>query len=211
MDWQHPERAWADAVSGPVLSVLWRAGRPLSGKRVHELAGVGAYSTVRAALLRLVEHGIVTADRAGGSVMYVLNRDHLTYPALDAALRATTPWDALRTRTAALVGTHYPEGGAGSPTVVIFGSVARGDARLDSDIDVLLVVPDSESDAAQRLADALTDRFRTWTGQPAHVYLTTQDRLLVAARASDPVIASFRQDGVLLTGPQLTWPTAVAS
>lgn len=196
LDWQQPERAFGDDLRLTILLRLWRAGRSMTGRQVAHLTG----SSPKGALLaldRLVAQGLVTRRTVGASFLHQLNRDHLTYPALDAAFRLLDPWSLLAERVTAAVQRLYPEGG---PTVAVFGSVARGEARLDSDVDLLVVV-DTVDDRAENLRSDLSAGIRAWTGQPAGIYLTTATRLASAVDNHDPIVASFRQDARTIVGP----------
>lgn len=199
MDWRTPERVFGGGLDVVVLHALWTAGRPMTGEQVARTANDGSVRGVRYALGRLVAHGIVTASAVGAAVVYTLNTDHLTFPAVDAAFRALDPSRLLASRVDQLVSEAYPGGGV---SVAIFGSVARGDAGPDSDVDLLVVVPGLD-DEAEALRTLLTERVRAWTGQPVGVYLTTRDRLTEADDAGDPVVASFRADARTLAGPDV--------
>ncbi len=108
--------------------------------------------------------------------------------------------DELATRLRNLVCTRHPPDGEGI-TLAIFGSVARGEATTDSDLDLLLVVPDDWSvDDADRLADDLRRDARDWTGNLVQVYCTARSDLDVAVRADDPIVASWERDAVTVLG-----------
>ncbi|PJI94695.1 nucleotidyltransferase domain-containing protein [Luteimicrobium subarcticum] len=210
MDWVYPERAWAGQLEAPVVRTLWRAGRPLSGRRVHEIAGVGAYSSVRTILHKLVLHGIVHGERAGAAVMYSMNTEHLAYPALDAALRSPDAISLLRERVDALAVQWTASDRTSPPTIALFGSVARGEASLESDVDLLVVVDDRTSLEADSLVGDLSVRVAAWTGQPAQIYLADLDLLRQAVSQDDPIVASF-QDGLrYLTGVPIDWSALAA-
>ncbi|KQY22832.1 hypothetical protein ASD16_09450 [Cellulomonas sp. Root485] len=202
MDWNYPERAFGSGLEAPVLRALWRAGTHLTGAQVHRVTGTGTDRGVRYALARLVEHGIVTATPVGGSVLYDLNHEHLTYPAVDAAFRALDPWNQLATRLQALIRSSFGPGSSDDVTVAVFGSVARGEAELGSDLDLLVVVPDVD-ERAHAFTDQLDRHGRDWTGQLVQVYLTTPALLATAREADDPIVASFLDDAKRLVGPDI--------
>ncbi len=203
MDWNYPERALGGGLEAPVLRALWRAGTHLTGAQVHRATGTGTDRGIRYALGRLVQHGIVTATPVGGSVVYDLNDEHLTYPAVDAAFRALDPWSQLASHLQALISSSFGPGSSEDVTVAVFGSVARGEAQLDSDVDLLVVVPRVD-EQARAFTDELDRLGRTWTGQQVQVYLTTPDLLDAARDADDPIVASFRDDARRLVGPDIT-------
>jgi predicted nucleotidyltransferase len=199
MDWAHPERAWGNTLDRPVLRALWRAGAPLTGQETHRVTGTGTYGGVRYALERLQRHGLVTGQTVGGSRLFTLTRDHLLYPALEAAFERLDPEGDLRERDGALAGSHNPAGGV---SVAIFGSVARGETRPDSDLDLLVVVP-RDDDRAARFADELETSARAWTGGPVQVLVHTSTTLGAAAKADDPLVESLRRDARVLVGEPL--------
>lgn len=170
---------------------------------MHQVAAVGSAGGVRYALQRLMEHGTVEGERVGGSVLYSLNRDHLTFPALDAAFEHLDVRRSFEDRVDSVRAEHYSAGHADPlPIVALFGSVARDDARLDSDVDLLVVVPNRDA-RDERFADALATRVRRWTGQDVQTYLTTPAALAAARTAGDPIVASFRRDARVVAGGAL--------
>jgi predicted nucleotidyltransferase len=82
----------------------------------------------------------------------------------------------------------------------LFGSVARGDADGESDIDLLIVAKDLESPDVHARVAGLQAEVRGWTGN--HVQLTEHTpaswRKLV--RAKIPLVDGIRSDGISLAG-----------
>lgn len=201
MDWNHPEHVFGTSLEPVVLQVLWRTTSSMTGAQVHRLAGTGSDQGVRLALERLVRYGIVRSRQAGRATLYTLNREHLAFPAVDGAFSALQPGRAFRSLVEAIVTEHFPDDPS-TVSVALFGSVARGEARPDSDVDVLVVVPDSYSEPAQRVADdlrALEPRIGQWI----QVYLTDPDRLREAVETRDPIVQSFQDDSEHLHGPDV--------
>ena len=64
--------------------------------------------------------------------------EHFGFAAIDAAFSALDPWTQFRSRVTEVVAEHGPDDPL-SVTVAVFGSVARGEARLDSDVDLVVV------------------------------------------------------------------------
>ena len=178
MDLVDPTRALTPTLDGPVLSVLARAGRPLTVGEIAQQAARGSEIGIRRSVARLVDQGLVTATQMGRNQVHELNRDHVAAPAaaLLADLRLVL-WKRLR---------ETLSGWAEKPVYAcVFGSAARGDGGPDSDIDLLLVhqlFPGDEATAGStpRLSprpnvkawhvavDALHGSVRRWTGNPLH-------------------------------------------
>ncbi len=132
MDFSDPTRAVTPTLDGPVLAVLAQSGHPLTAGEVAARAARGSEIGVRRALGRLVEQGIVRATEMGRNRVHELNREHVAAPAADllAGLRLEL-WKRLREELAG----WNPEPLHAS----VFGSGARGDGGLHSDVDLLLV------------------------------------------------------------------------
>jgi predicted nucleotidyltransferase len=79
--------------------------------------------------------------------------------------------------------------------VIVFGSIARGEASLGSDID-LAVVAGHGWDRSSDLEDAV----RTRVGNGCDVLVFTPDRFQQLAAAGEPVVSDILRDGVALVG-----------
>ena len=138
-----------------MLAVLASAGRPLTVGQVASLALRGSEIGIRRALVRLVEQGTVRATTMGRNQVHELNREHLAAQVAEcfAGLRIEL-WSRFRReidswRTKPLY-------------ACVFGSAARGDGSVESDIDLLLVHPPFRGEkrptgTSAALAATLTD------------------------------------------------------
>jgi hypothetical protein len=134
MDLTDPTRAVTPTLDGPVLAVLARSGRPLTVGEIAEQATRGSEIGIRRAVSRLVAQGIVRATLAGRNTVHELNRDHVAAPVAEvlAGIRVEL-WRRFR---------ELLESWEVLPTAAfVFGSAARGDGTVESDIDLLLVHP----------------------------------------------------------------------
>src|SRR5438445_12640211 len=120
---------WLATNDTRVLIALLRVDAPLTGRAVARTTGL-TQSTAQRVLTRLREGGLVLADPAPPSVLYRVNRDHLAMPALLSLLSVD---DELCRRIAARVAAwRLPPA-----SLVVYGSVARGETASGADIDVL--------------------------------------------------------------------------
>lgn len=80
-------------------------------------------------------------------------------------------------------------------TVALYGSVVRGEVDSDSDLD-LLVVWRSEPAAAEQtgILDELNQRLPRATGNPIETADLPVSDLQRMARASDPLVASWKRE-----------------
>jgi predicted nucleotidyltransferase len=207
MDWSMVTAALIPGLDGVVLGQLYRVQTPQSAADVHRRAGAGSLNGVRYALDRLADQGLVEVSKVGNTYGYLLNRDHVVYPAVAAALDALDPWGELTRRLSELVDEHLAAGpSTARVSLALYGSTARREAGTGSDIDLLLVAPDDEPVVAawlDGLTDALHQKVPRWTGNDAHVYRVTAAALVDAARDRDPLVASWTQDAVTVAGPDV--------
>ena len=191
MDLGAPVLDVAPAVRGALLQVLARLEQPVTRRQLAAAAGV-APGNASAVIEELVRAGLVSETAAGRASMVALNRNHLAAgPVLALAGLRGELIRRLRERLSAwpdLLGAW------------LFGSVARGDADSDSDVDLLIVADDLESrDLHERLAQLHAD-VRSWTGNDLQLveHSTASWRKLV--RAKNPLVQQIGRDGIAMTG-----------
>lgn len=205
MDLSDPMRAVLPTLDGPVLRVLAGTTRPLTGREVHRLAGVGSEAGVRRVLHRLVDQGLVTVSVAGPSRLYVGNRHHLAWSSVETLVRLRERfWD----RLASLFARWDPQ-----PVLAgVFGSAARETGTVDSDIDLLLVRPDSLP--PEPLADSDNERVTAWiaqvndvrdavrsmTGNPVQIFEVSDREFRDLVQSDDPLADSWRRELRILAG-----------
>lgn len=201
MDWRRPTEALIPGLEGVALRQLYAVDAPQTAGDVHERAGTGSRNGIRYALDRLSDQGIVVRTTVGNTAVYELNRDHLAYTALDAALRTYSPYAELRDRLRTLAGGRTWNGPLFS--LAVYGSVARGEAGPESDVDLLLVLPDGrDADDAQvdDLVEALHVAVRRWTGNRAHVNVQKLSQVHMAAAERNPIFMSWLGDADFVFG-----------
>jgi predicted nucleotidyltransferase len=201
VDWSKPTEALIPGLEGVALRQLYLVDGPQTAGDVHERAGTGSRNGLRYALDRLADQGIVVRTTAGNTAIYELNREHLAYPALTAALGTYRPYPDLRDRLRDLVRDCPWDGPLFS--LAVYGSVPRGQAGPDSDVDLLLVLPDSrdpDDPLVDDLSEVLHVQVKRWTGNRAHLDVRTERQVQVAAETRDPLFASWAQDADFVFG-----------
>ena len=196
MDVSRPMATLIPSLDGHVLEVLARTLRPVTGREVHRLTGAGSESGVRLVLARLVDHGLVQATRAGRATLYVANRDHIAWPLVEGLVNLRREFFG---RVRELVASWQLV-----PVVVaVFGSTARGDGGVDSDIDLLVVRPAVQDEAWEQQLDGLREHVALWTGNACHIYDLTEDELAEHIAEAEPIVDEWRRDAVVLFGVPL--------
>jgi predicted nucleotidyltransferase len=190
-------RVVTPTVDGDVLRVLALSEGDFTAPSVQRMIGEHSVDGVRRSLNRLCEQGIVVRRGAGNASLYSLNRRHLAALSIIelARLKATflervrdqfASWDDRCTYAA------------------LFGSVARGEMRVDSDIDIVVVKPfdlDGSSEGWDAQLDELRRRLEEWTGNRAHVLVLNEDAIEEALRSGDSVLRAIIDEGLWLDGP----------
>jgi predicted nucleotidyltransferase len=198
MDVSRPHTALTGgALEGEVLSVLAGTTRPLTGRQIARLASHGSDRGLRLALNRLAEQGLVNTVEAPPAVLYSLNRDHIAAPiAIQLADLRSELFRRLRT---AIGEWQVPPVHAS-----IFGSTARGDGDTSSDIDLLVVRPDSvdsEDPAWRDQLHQLAAATERWTGNRASISEVGEEELLDLARERRPIVEELEQAAITVAGP----------
>ena len=141
--------------------------------------------------------GVVQQRRAGQAILNQLDRENLlvqtiVLPALAAEANLVAD---LKTELRA---AFEPL----AVSLVLFGSVARGESAPGSDIDVLVITAD-QADAARAMevADEAGQKFFRRYGMPLSVIVTAQDKLPAEPSA---FLARARDEGILLSGAELS-------
>jgi predicted nucleotidyltransferase len=171
---------------GAVLAALLRTDTPLTGRQVHALVS-DDYSlwTVQEALKALTQLGLVDTQTIGRAGVHTINEDHFSVAPLRVLLDPIT----------ALTDTVREAAGHDVKTVILFGSIARGEANIGSDVDLAVIAPagwDGRTD--------LEDTVRTRLGNSCDVLVFTPEDFTRLADSGEPVVQEILTDGVALIG-----------
>jgi|SRR2546422_898787 len=155
-----------------------------------------AHNRASEVLAALTELGLTQVQRAGRADLYRLNRQHVLFPTLHELFRSETDLKAeleklLRRRLSKL--PHLRE-------AYIFGSVARGESRPGSDIDLALVMASAgPSLAEQAQIDAIADEVRARFGGRLGVLVSRKPlRDRVAGRTGRDLWRRIQAEGIRL-------------
>jgi predicted nucleotidyltransferase len=171
---------------GAVLSTLLRTDARLTGRQVHALVSDRhSLWSVQEALKAWAQLGVVHTEIIGRAVVHAINEDHCTVAPLRSLL---DPLAALTETAAQIVGDHVE-------AVILFGSVARGEAHEGSDID-LAVIAQSGWDGRVDLEETVRRRL----GNDCDALVFTVKDFARLAAAHEPVIDEILVDGIALIG-----------
>lgn len=170
---------------GSVMAALLRTGAALTGRQVHALVS-DEYSlwTVQEALKTLAQLGLINTQTIGRAGVHSVNEDHVSVAPLRALLDPIT----------ALIDIVREAVGDDVQAVILFGSIARGEADIDSDIDLAVIAPPGWDGRSH-----LEDTVRTRLGNDCDVLLFTLEEFTHPV-SGEPVVQEILADGVALIG-----------
>lgn len=199
MDVSRPYGVISHPLDSAVLHVLTGTTASLTGRQVARLTPEGSQQGVGKALNRLVDEGLVEREEAGPSALYRLNRGHLAAPAIDLLVN-------LRRELLDRLRRSFEEWEIRPMHASMFGSAARGDGDVESDIDLFIVRPegvDAEDATWRNQLDELGRDVGRWTGNHAGIVELSADDLADLRRRRPPVLKELDADAITLAGPDV--------
>lgn len=185
---------------GHVLRVLANTDVGLSVRAIAELTdGRVGRVQVGSVLQRLAAAGVVHQEHQPPAHVYRLNRDHV---AADAVLELASLRDSLITRIRTRGEALDPPANA----VWLFGSFARGDGGVGSDIDLLVIRP-QEFDGDDRVwLDAMSGfahDVQAWSGNPCNIIEYTPSEFDDLITSGELLPVDIARDGIWLCGADI--------
>lgn len=181
-----------------LLRALIRTRAELTGRELARQVGLDA-KTCHAALQELAEQGVVELQRVGRAIIYRLNDKHALVQILLVPLfeREGALIEAYAKDLVSLLGT--PE------SLILFGSVARGEERPTSDVDLLFVTGGATAarKAAEGLDRAAVDLAARYGSVP-QVLVYDRKAFQDLARKGDPFISEVLRTGRVIRGKPLS-------
>ena len=215
MDLTSPARTVIPSLDADVLMALVAITMPLTGRQISRLVESGSQRGVSTVLARLSKQGLVDVVEAGNANLYSLNREHIAAPAIEAL-------KDLRGKLFNRMGMAIKGWKILPESVAIFGSAARGDGDVKSDIDILIVRPEefyfkdiTEADQneeetlegslyvwSSQLLEFSRQVFR-WSGNQASLIQATQSQLRAMVEREEPIAESLRNEARYIWGPNV--------
>lgn len=190
-----PYQGLFPTVDSDVLTVLAQSTKPRTGREVAKLAERSQDATQKV-LDRFVRHGLVLQKDAGRARVYTLNWDHV-------AAEPIAELADLRGRLFRRLQEAFQLWHPAPLHVSIFGSAARGDGDINSDIDIFVVRPaeiDEDDGDWRGQIDALADAVFEWTGNHAGIAEIDEGELARLWRDQPAILDSLRTDALDVYG-----------
>jgi predicted nucleotidyltransferase len=195
-----PGMALTGSLSMPILRALDGRSQPASAAQISRTMEFGTPAGIRRALERLSLHGVCERNELGGRTLYSLNYEHVMYPAIRHALDCSNLF--VKDLQRKLSKWEIPPLSA-----VLFGSAARRDGDIESDIDILLVRPFLRSGELQRSwapqVHDLRSQVQKWTGNHLQAVDWSKKQLRQVEARQEALLEEIEADGIHLYGSSL--------
>lgn len=171
---------------------LERPRRSFTGREIAAASGTAVARTIER--LRVLEkYGLVEPKEAGRATVWSWVPKHTLEPALRAWFNHER---GLRDRLVETLRNKLSE----IPEIrraVLFGSVARGDERADSDVDILIIVSSMREKAAtQATLDPIAEAIRATFTNPLRALIYTDEE--TRAKQMRPLMGAVEKEGITL-------------
>jgi predicted nucleotidyltransferase len=198
VDFAAPIQALIPGVQGRILAVLAQTSAELNLRTLARLSGVSLAQASRV-MPGLVELGVVERREVPPSALFHLVEGHVASRALLTLARArATVFEEL--------GSSAGELSPPPVSVIVFGSLARGEARTTSDIDVVVVRPenvDEEDDGWHAGLERWRQKARQLTGNAVEVVEVGESDAARFLRGRRPLWTEVEREGIVVFGRTL--------
>ncbi len=178
-----------------VLRVLNEVKIGLSGREIAKQSGMSAPSCLEA-LSTLENLNIVSRQRGGREHFFFLNREHFLVNKI-----VTPNLNVEKLFILSLLGDIKLGLRKHSVSIILFGSAARGEEKVDSDLDVCIVFKNvtAKSELEKKITDLSFSLKKKYGVSLAPFYISERD-FVKKARAKKSPVTNIIKDGKLLFG-----------
>ena len=176
-----------------ILRALFNSPQPLSGRQLGELSGLTHKGAIHA-IQSLVDMGAVKQRRVGKAYQYSLSKGNIfVEKIITPCIRAESGlFYSLKKDIAANFGTD-------SISLILYGSIVRGEEKKGSDIDLMVVARDEREkktveEKAELRAQYFNKRYNALLS--LHCYTLSE----IKAKKASPLIKSIIKEGIVVSG-----------
>lgn len=179
-----------------ILRTLFNSPQPLSGRQVGELSGLTHRGAIHA-IQSLVDLGAVRQRRVGKAYQYSLSKGNIFVEKiiLPCIRSESGLFNGLKKDIAA----HF---GRDAISLILYGSIVRGEEKRGSDIDLMVVVRDEKAKkAVEGKAEERTHYFNKRYNALLSLHCFTLSEFKV--KKTLPLINSIIKEGIVISGKSL--------
>lgn len=198
VDFVRPIESVIPGARGRLLGALARVEAPLNLRRLAQVSRVSLAQASRV-LPDLVELGLVRRTDVPPAALFELDRRNVAAQTIAALERLGDSVIAGMTRAAEEIDPS-PE------SIILFGSMARGEARAESDIDVLVIRPTEVSNVDEGWSESVQqwiDRVRALSGNAVNLLELDRREATQRLRSNRSPWRSIAKEGIVLSGRSL--------
>jgi predicted nucleotidyltransferase len=198
MDFARPVQAVIPGAQGRILAVLVETSAELNLRALARLSGVSLAQASRV-LPGLVSLGMVERREVPPAAMFRVVPDHV-------AVRAVMELSRARDVVLGELGGLAAKLSRPPVSVIVFGSLARGVAGVESDIDVVVVRPAAvgeDSEAWRHEVEAWRQEARRLAGNTVEIVEVGEGEIGRLLRSRRPIWRDVVRDGVVVYGTSL--------
>jgi len=176
-----------------LLRVLSKTRGTYTGRELARLVGY-SHTHTNSALAELEINGLVIRRKAGNSYLYSLNEDSILLSRIiDPAFRIE------QGLLQDLANAFFERLGKDLISIILFGSVAKGEEREDSDVDLILVVRnDADLDKLEDKVSGISLELAISFGSPISSILVTESEYASKKRRKRAFWRDVAKDGIEL-------------
>jgi len=153
-----------------ILRLFCISGGEYTGREIARLTGYSQTYALRA-LSDLEANGVLFRRDVSRAHLYSLNEEHMLVEELSSI------FELERSALAKIAQDFKRELGESLEFIVVFGSVARGEERPNSDIDMVLTLKDGSKAGVEEMIDAVSNASMAASGNPISPILATETEL----------------------------------
>ncbi len=179
-----------------ILRVLFNSPQPLSGRQIGELSGFTHKGAIQA-LESLVELGAVKQRRVGKAYQYSFSKDSIFVEKIiiPCIVAEASLFDDLKKEITANFGKD-------TMSLVLYGSIVRGEEKKGSDIDIIAIVKDERRKReVEEKASSKVHYFNVRFNGLLSLHCFTFNE--IKEKKTLPMLKSAMREGIRLSGKPL--------
>lgn len=197
-----------------ILKACYFAPSGLSGRKLFKVADLPYGGNSVMILRKLSTIGLLSEQQKGNLILYSINENHIFWDAIYKIIFA-------REEVFVYIREILEDRIANIQSIRIFGSTARKDSTLESDIDILVIINGDEPEECIREEESqeeyserikfyetskidpkltIEENIHRRTGNSVQLIIVSEETLAEMEENNDPFVNSVKNESILLAG-----------